>query len=101
MSDYTSNYMSNAARMIGFSQAYEKIFIDELRDRIQYLPKKERAGMQYIVDRFEQKHKIVDLWWTKRGNDNVTVEQIERELEDKAIVADIEQTLDIVQIERA
>ena len=93
--------MSNTSRMIGYAQAYEKIYIDELRNRIQYLPKKERAGMQHIVDRLEQKNRILELWWEKRGDEGVTVGQLERELEDKAIVADIEQTLDIVELERA
>jgi uncharacterized protein (DUF1786 family) len=93
MSDYTTNYMSNAARMIGFTMGGTRIHIDNLKTVINNvrISKADRTAMLFLLKRLERKQDIIELWWEKRGEENVSVEALEVELDHR----------DTVQLERA
>jgi hypothetical protein len=86
MQEYTANYISNAARMIGFAMGGTQHYLDVLKWQIKNahaagkLSREEHNGMMVCIEHLEKKQAIINIWWEKRNEENVTPQALEAEI---------------------
>lgn len=98
MSDFTQNFMSNAARMIGYTLGTTSPYLDHLRflTKMSNMSDIDRDHFTQAIDKMELRYKTLELWWSKRGDEWVDREALEAEILGKQV-----KTTDIVELERA